>query len=151
VSDVILSVSQNPPVQVLVYPSPTVAVGVPTSQPQQIVQLPTAIALGGQRVVASGAGGLIYADNSILAHSDRVVGVTRGAVTSPALAEVITSGLLTDSAFNWAFPAPIYLGQNGVLTQTLPAFPTAQFFKAIGVAVSATTIVIDLAPSIQLN
>ena len=101
----------------------------------------TAIAgvnLGGHRaVVFDGDGTVIYADQSIAAHAERVLGVTTGAASIGTEATIQTGGELTEPSWAWALDAPIYLSTNGLLTQVIP---TTGFIQQIAIPLSATSI-----------
>lgn len=96
-----------------------------------------AIALGGQRVVYLANDGLRYASADDLA-TINALGVTVGAVSIGGTATVRTGGALADPSFSFV-PGPVYLGLNGLLTQTLP---TANSLVVIGDAINATTLLV---------
>lgn len=116
------------------------------------VQYPAATALGGHRVVIFNADGSVgYADARQLDHAPRVLGVTTGASVEGAVSNIQAVGPMTESSWSWTPNLPVYLGQNGLLTQTPPAQPQAAFSLVIGVAVSATTLLIGLGNVIHLT
>ncbi|CAN5813981.1 hypothetical protein BH20PSE1_BH20PSE1_01020 [soil metagenome] len=107
-------------------------------------------ALGGQRLVyASSASGCDYADNRVFAQRFALLGITQGAVVGGAEATILSYGPFTEPSWSWT-PGPLYLGIDGLITQTPPVAPAA-FLLVVGVAVDATHVLIDLHEPITLN
>lgn len=104
-----------------------------------------AIALGGQRAVYLSGTGLRYATSADISTLD-VVGITVGAVNSGDLVTYRVSGVLTDPSFNFV-PGPIFLGANGLLTQTIPLTGGT---AVLGVALSATSMSVRILQPIEL-
>ncbi|HYE75116.1 MAG TPA: hypothetical protein VEF04_17375, partial [Blastocatellia bacterium] len=73
-------------------------------------------------------------------HRDRYTGITLNAALGGEIVNIQRLGEATESSWNWIVDAPIYIGANGVLTQTPPVASTAAFSQIIGVAVSPTSI-----------
>lgn len=95
--------------------------------------------IGGGRAVRGVEAGLVdYASASNTDHTN-VIGITMEAVDSGAI-NVCTGGLMVDSSWTWVV-GPLYVGENGVLTQTAPSIG---FVLEVGTAISATTIVVNL-------
>lgn len=108
-------------------------------------------ALSGHRVVTADVDGrLIYASNDDSAHLAAPLWVTTGAALAGDPAEAQMFGPLDELTWNWT-PGPVYLGQNGVLTQTVPAAPAALFLAQVGFATSATSVFVDRFPSVKIN
>lgn len=63
---------------------------------------------------------VFHADSSISSLAAKVVGITKQAVVTNTLVEVIELGLYTDNSFNFVNEKLVFLGSNGVLTQTTP-------------------------------
>lgn len=102
--------------------------------------------LGGHRVVVLAADGLLYhADPSDPAHIGRVVGLTTGAVEMGAAATVRVYGEIIEPGWAWDPDLPVFVGGNGLPTQTPPA---AGFSQILGFAVSAVKLFIALEPPI---
>jgi hypothetical protein len=98
-------------------------------------------ALSALRAVTSDANGdAVYASNDTLANA-QVIGITETAASSGAAVAIRTSGLMTDSNWNWT-KGTIYLGTNGQLTQTAPS--GGSFVVHVARALTATTIQIDI-------
>jgi hypothetical protein len=141
-----------PVVQTLDVPSPVVVVqAFSTSTPPaslDVRSLVAAAALGGHRAVYAAGGGTVdHASSANAAHLGKVVGITIGAATMGALAEVATSGEMTEPSFTFV-PGPVYFNSSGVLTQTPPV---TGFLQQVAVAVSATKIIVGLGMPIAIN
>lgn len=109
----------------------------------------TAQALSGERIVyAVDASTVNYASCSDIAHFSQVLGLTETAAASGASVNVRRSGEFTFEGWSW-IQGPVFLGENGALTQTVPS--TARFSLAIGFAMSATTLFIDIGTPIILE
>ncbi|MBM3204117.1 hypothetical protein FJZ55_09470, partial [Candidatus Woesearchaeota archaeon] len=89
-------------------------------------------AIGGHRVVKSTLTGCAYADSTDINDLGKILGVTFTATTQGSLAKIHTSGEIEEPTWNFT-AGPVYLGTNGVLTQTLPV---TGFIQQIGVAIS---------------
>jgi hypothetical protein len=116
--------------------------GVPGTQ--ATIQKTAAVAVGGHRaVILNSSDQVDYADVSVLAHRDVLFGITLGAVSVGALADVQVSGEITEPSWSWAPQQPIFLGLTGLLTQTPLIGSPALFRRIIAFAVDATRIVLD--------
>lgn len=105
-------------------------------------------ALGGQRVVrATTAGKVGYVDPSDPVQAHAAIGLTMGAAADGVGINVQFSGEMTEPGWAWTANLPIFAGADGVPTQTPP---TAGFQAAIGVAISATAMVIQIKSPIVL-
>jgi hypothetical protein len=111
----------------------------PAGQPGGTVQRVTAAALSGHRVVTPlNDGSVNYADATNPAHLSRPVWLTTSAWGSGVTATLISDGPITEPTWNWTPGQPIYLGANGVLTQT--EAPGAVFVLIVAEVIDATTI-----------
>lgn len=111
--------------------------------------VPVAAPLNGHSVVAADAGGaLVPADCTLAAHLGAVLGVVAIAYVPGDDAAVQTAFVLEHAGWSWA-AGPVYVGVAGALVQTLP--PSALFCQVVGFALSATRVLIDLQPPIQLT
>lgn len=97
-------------------------------------------------VALNSLGQLIVADCTQAQHALSVLGVTTDAVTTLNTTLVTTSGSVEHLGWTFLQGYPVYLGENGQLTQTLP--PTRQFTKILGIAVSPTIINLQPQPAI---
>jgi hypothetical protein len=110
-----------------------------------------AIDISGERIVISQADGtLIYDDPTNLALSEAAAFITVSAGIAGSEISLITYGPVSASFWNWTPGAPIFLGLNGTLTQSVPALPNAVFLLQVGVAETPTMIFWDPQPSIVL-
>jgi hypothetical protein len=117
--------------------------GRPGSGSVVTVQKTAAVAVGGHRAVILNADDQVdYADNTVLSHRDVLFGLTTGAAAAGDLATIQTTGELTEPSWNWTPQQPIFLGVNGLLTQTAPSSP-ALFRRIVAFAVDATRVVLD--------
>lgn len=118
----------------------------------EFVYRPAAVAMGGHRVVCfDPLFEFIYASNDNPAHVGAAVGVTTGAANAGSIATAQTMGALTESSWAWVPRLPVYLGTNGLLTQSVPTIAGgAAFLQQIGVPVSATELLINIQLPIRL-
>lgn len=104
--------------------------------------------LSGHSAVALGADGALQpADCTLAAHRGAVLGVVANAYAAGADAVVSNNIPLEHAGWTWAV-GPVFLGAAGVLTQALPA--GAKFSQVVGHAVSATRVLIDVQPPINI-
>lgn len=105
-------------------------------------------AIGGHRaVVPNGDGTLAYADSQNPAHFGKVVGFTLNAGSVGDPVSVAVSGEVTEPSWAWV-PGEVYLGSNGLLTQTAP---TTGFVQVMGIATTPTRMVVGLRAPILLS
>ncbi len=108
-------------------------------------------ALGGHRIVyIDSAGKAQYASNQILSDSVRTLGMTLGAAILDAAIDIQTFGEITESSWTWTLGQSIYLGVDGLLTQTPPTSP-ALFQRVVGFPLSATSIFLSMRDPIVLS
>jgi hypothetical protein len=110
----------------------------------------TATVIGGHRVVCLESTGVKYASNDDLTLLGKAIGVTLGAAAANSEVLIKTSGEVTDSSWNWATLGPVFLGQNGLLTQVSPG-PPALFSQIIGQAIAPTSIIVNIQSPIVLT
>lgn len=100
--------------------------------------------LGGHRAVALVAPGTVdVADVRNVAHCNRVVGITTGAVAAGAKAEIRARGQMSEPGWVWLPGRDVFLGADGLLTQTL-GLAGALFVQRLGCALSPAEILVDL-------
>lgn len=115
----------------------------PTGPGGSITNTATAAeAVGGHRAVVNTSSGIAYADADNLAHCGRVVGITTAAAGSGAPITFQASGKITEPSWSWAPNADIWLGLNGLPTQTIPG--AAVFAQRLGFALSPTEMWVEL-------
>lgn len=107
--------------------------------------------LGGGRILTVDANGdAIYADASNPAHIRGVVGLGLNAAILGATVNVQIVGETSDVAWSWTVGQPIFLGLNGLMTQTVPTAPTAAFALVVAYPITPTKIVVGLREPITL-
>ena len=104
--------------------------------------------LGGHRAVIANLDGTIdYASASNLDHMGKVLGIIVRSVLEGERVDVIRGGLLEFEGWSWDVDLPVYLAENGLLTQN----PTgAGFSQIVGFAESPTGLFVNLREPIQL-
>lgn len=100
--------------------------------------------VGGQRVMALIGSDIVYADRAV---RSSVLGFTANAVGGNSSVTIISSGDL-DGFSGLTTGEFVYLGTNGVITQTPP---TVGYLQILGVAVSSTKIIIQIQQPIFLG
>lgn len=97
--------------------------------------------LSGHRIVAANSAGLAsYADKDTPATWQHILGLTTGASNNGDVATILPAGEIAEPSWNLNPGLPVYLGNTGLLTQTLP---TTGAILQIGVALSATRLLVD--------
>lgn len=100
--------------------------------------------LSGHRMVYLDSSELLqYAENTTPSHAERVLGMTTGAITSGASGPVLREGEITEPSWNWTIGSPIFLGVNGLLTQTRPT-ASGSFVLQVAFPVTSTKVFIDI-------
>lgn len=103
-----------------------------------------ASSIGGHRVVVlNTAGEPEYADNTNSSHTNKILGITLNAGNSGDTLSVVRSGEVVEPTWSWTPNLPVFLGVNGLLTQTVPSTP-AVFSQVIGFPTNATTLFVHL-------
>lgn len=107
-------------------------------------------ALGGHRVIVTNEDGeAVYADNTNEDHATMATKITTGAAILGDEVQAQLVGQMTELSWNWTPRASLYVGSNGMLTETPPSSP-AVFSKVVAVAETATRILIVQEPPIML-
>lgn len=107
-----------------------------------------ATTLSGHRAVRARADGAVeYADPAAPSGLSTVLGITSGAAVSGASATIVTTGDLVEPTWSWTPGGLIYLGSAGALTQSAPVSGS---LMVLGVATSATSMLVRIAAPIQL-
>ncbi len=96
-------------------------------------------------ITTDGSGLAKYATPDSLANAV-VIGISTTAASTGQNITIKTSGQITDASWNWTKGA-IYLGANGVLTQTAPT--GGSIIVHVAKAITATTLIIDIDTIIQ--
>jgi hypothetical protein len=96
-------------------------------------------------VTVTGDGRVAYPDRAVAADATRFLGIL---VTSASAADdpvtVRRRGAITEAGWSWT-PGPVWVGDTGLLTQTVPS---TGWVLQVGTAVNATTIDIEPEPPI---
>lgn len=120
----------------------------PSRLANTVVHFPAASALSGHRaVVLNDLGQAIYADHRTLAHAGKILGVTLNAAAAGELIAIQTYGRLSEASWTWTLDAPVFVGADGLLTQSAP---NTGFVVTVGFPLSATELFIDISMPIEL-
>lgn len=104
--------------------------------------------LGGQRAVVGVSDAHIdYADKDTPSHENLVIGITTGAISNGQSGPIADARTITEPSWRWAAGLTIFLGNNGMLTQDVPA---SGFVLALGIALSPTVMYINIGPIVEL-
>jgi hypothetical protein len=106
-------------------------------------------ALGGNRVVKTTTSGKVgYADKDTSGDKSIVLGITQTSSVDLADSYVQTSGKMVEPSWAWTMGLPIYCGNIGNLTQTVP---TTGFICQVGTPLSPTSMNIEVQQPIVLS
>lgn len=139
--------SATPPLEVTVAAPISVAItaglqgpaGPPGADGDGVLTLLATGSLGGHRLVAAdGAGGVTYASCDAAQDLPAVLGMTLHAAVGGEDIAIRRIGEVEESSWAWTPGQPVYLGLNGVPTQTLP--PEAIFGLIVGIPTTPTTL-----------
>ncbi len=124
------------------------ATGAAGANGSEAASYPTNSPIGGHRlVIRDNAGFVQYASATIATHAGRVIGITTTAVSSGPVV-VQSASTVTESSWNWTPNLPVYVGLNGVPTQT--PVVGAVFSQIWGMALTATQVLIVIRDPIVL-
>ena len=98
-------------------------------------------------VIVNDDGKLEYASSDRPEHSFMVVGVLKDALTQGNFGKALVQGLLSDSFWSWTLGVPIYVGEDGVLTQSPPS---EGFQLVIGKPVTPSAVYFEIGEPILL-
>lgn len=149
-------VREEAAVQRIVRTRETVTIGVPgvqgppgedgTTGTSIIVEKTAGEALGGHRMVRITGGKAMYADARFADHGDDVFGMTTQAAALDDAVQIVTYGQITEPSWAWAPEEPLFLSQDGLLSQTPD--PSMAFDLIVGFAETSTTILLDVSQAI---
>ena len=106
--------------------------------------------IGGHRLVLLNAqGDAIYADARQLSHAEVVVGLTVFAAVQGQSIDIVRAGIVEEPSWSWVADQPVYLGLDGVPTQTLP--PGALFGLVVGFPITPTKLFMSIKPPIVFS
>lgn len=125
--------------------------GIAQGQPNVEVVTPSSPILG-HRVLAINSSNLYeYASADNLSQLGLVRGINPSASISGEAIHLATTGeVVYESGWSWS-PGPVFLGFGGFLTQVEPEYPLSLFSQVVGVAISPTTILVQLELPIELG
>lgn len=89
-----------------------------------------------------------YADSNNINHASKTLGFVANAVNQGAIFQAVTEGFVLDSNWDWNTNRPIFLGNNGFLTQSIPN--DAVFVQQIAKTINTQKIFIDFQEVILL-
>lgn len=125
-----------------IVPTETIVVNSSTSALNSFIQVATRD-VGGLRVLLADQS---YADQSDVNSYGKVIGLSKGAVVTGGLLEIVTASEL--DGFTGLIPnTQVYLGLNGLVTQIVP---TTGYIQQVGVALTSTSILVNIGLPIQL-
>lgn len=124
----------------------------PGAGPVQSLIAVTGTILGGHRVVGIAHDGTYtYVDQTVHVDGFRAAGITTGAAALGAAVTIQTRGPITEPSWNWTVDLPVFVGTNGLPTQTVPTLAGgAVFSQMVGLALTATTIFVQMGIPIYL-
>jgi len=131
-------IGQNLSLQVGVKSSSLFSTNTPV--PYTHITVNSAQALGMYRAVTVGGNYCTKTATSLPEYA----GVTSAAVVQGVPTRLVIRGLITDAGWTWTANSPVFVGVNGILTQTAGALP----IRRIGWAISATQINLEPYPII---
>ncbi len=97
--------------------------------------------IGGNRAIIVTDNKFYYASQSNLNHVNKVIGITTqsGIINSSIIVQ--SSGEMIEPSWNWDIDKPVYLGNNGLLTQTIPS---TGFLLEMGIPNSNISLIIRI-------
>lgn len=114
-------------------------------------QLTAAYPIGGHRVVSvDTSGNAVYADATDVSTVSRILGVTQSssAAAAPVFAYSICN--ITEPSWNWDVNKPVFLREEGLLTQSDPSSLGLKFSIVVGIPTSPTSIIISIGQPVVL-
>ncbi len=106
-----------------------------------------AVAVSGYLAVSASSAGLSPADSTNAAIAGSVIGVATNGANVGGSVTVQAQGPVTFNGWSWIAGEPVFVGAGGVLTQVAPS---VGFSQVIGVAETATTLIVDLSSPVLL-
>lgn len=106
------------------------------------------INLSGHRAVrAVSADRVSYVSSDDVAQMGMAIAITTGSALADATVNLRAYGEIAEPSWAWV-AGPVFLGVNGVLTQTVPS---TGYVQRIGIALSSTKMQVAIAPPIKLG
>lgn len=102
-------------------------------------------AIGGDRLIGVVNGYAVYADSDL---GIPAIGISTNAVNAGDNVAIAFAGKRTITSANFNTNQPVFLGVNGLLTQTAP---TTGILQRIGIAQDSNNLIIDISQSLVLT
>lgn len=136
-----ITIKQPPKVLVKLASGPVGPPGPAGDGAEPVFQALAAVPIGGGRAVYfDSLGHANYASADNPASVNTFAGITKGAADAGDVLNIVPIGEIIDGAWSWVPDEPIYLGFNGLLTQTPPAAPASSFALILGYPTTATRV-----------
>lgn len=114
----------------------------------RVQEFPAGSNISGHKVVGLDQDGTLFTPSTLQrSHMGSVVGITVNATSQGQLATVKSDGSISHAGWSWTPNEPVFLGDEGTLTQVTP--PGATWLQVVGWARSATLMVVSLQPPIS--
>jgi len=120
--------------------------GAPPVQGQELIQAGQALSAY-KAIAPDGSGSFIYADKDTPGHAFIVYGLTKQAINEGSAGIAQTYGAVENDSWAWEDEKPIFLGNEGELTQTPPV---SGFSLVVAYPITTTRAFIDIGFSIML-
>ena len=112
--------------------------GIPGIAGGSLIQCVAGESISGHRAIRLNNGFAFYCNSMALDNAGTAIGISTQATLTGGTFNVQTLGIIDEGSWNW-IPGPVFVGNNGLLTQ----IPTGVFTQQIGVATTATEININ--------
>lgn len=133
-------------------PGPVGPPGPPGPSGTAIYEFVAQAPMGGHRIIALDEAGVpVYASNDDPDSALRAVGISLNAADIGGTIRVQAEGAITEPSWGWLTDRPVYLGKDGLLTQTVPTYPDAHVAMIVGFPISPTSLFFNLYPMIRLS
>ncbi len=127
-------------------PGQSVDVITPPAEESYSVTLTATETISAYTAVSAAVSGVRWADSADV--TKPAIGIASAGALTNAPVPVQYAGPLTYNGWNWALGVPVFVGPNGVLTQTQP---TSGYIQAVGMPLSPTTLLIDLEEAVPIT
>lgn len=129
---------------------PTVVNNITVNKPVALARISPVAGenIGKYKMVALSSGLAVHCDNTISAHSRSTLGISEEATSQGFAASIVTAGEVINIGWSLTVDAPVYASTSGDITQVVP---TTGFLLKIGIALSATSISVDIDLPIHLH
>lgn len=105
----------------------------------------TTSGLSAHRICAlTSSGVLVHASATTLEHAYSVLGLTTGAALPGQRIRLLKEGNVTNETWNWLPGEPLFLGTDGMITQTPPTSATAAFMLTVGQVIMPDSIQVEI-------